>query len=418
MRGAANSSRSMSTSSTLSSASSNRNDSSSASYPHWHDMVAGAAAGLGARAITAPLDLIKIRRQLQPSSHNIDTTAKNAAAANKATSFLGGEWRIFHNLHSIAEKEGGVRSLFRGNVAASYLWMGYSVAQFWIYGYASEYLHQKYAYTETDQHNVKISGAISFASGAISGFCATSVTYPFDLCRTIFAARGVFPIAASNVTWSNHTTNLASANDQQYVQRRPPKTLQEFAHQMYKQKGFQGFYAGSAPGLLQIVPCMGINFALHDILMIMSGGSDSRVSGIAGMGAGVISKFLVYPLDTVKKRLQAQAFWGSSQVGGTIRKSTKYTSALSPNQSMYSNKKRVVTAVNRGLGKQHVDSVVYEGMLDCFAKIAKQEGMTAFYKGLIPSLLKSSVSTGASFWLFTLTKNILRSFHDTHHALR
>ena len=377
------------------------------SDPHWHDAIAGAASGLGARAITAPLDLLKIRRQLAPSTQ-------------QTTSFGGGEWKIFHHLHSIAEKEGGVRSLFRGNVAASYLWMGYSVAQFSLYGYTSEYLHEQYTTMHNgkhldDQNNMKISGAISFTSGAISGLCATVITYPFDLCRTIFAARGMV-ISASNVTWSNHTTELASSQ-QQYAERRPPKTVREFSKQMYQQKGFVGFYAGSLPGLLQIVPYMGINFALHDMLVMMSGSSDSRISGMAGMGAGVISKFLVYPLDTVKKRLQAQAFWGSSpssQVAGSVG-GTKYTT-LPKNPSMYSNKRRVIGAVNRGnlVGKKMQQGpIVYEGMIDCFKQIAKREGMAAFYKGLVPSLLKSSVSTGASFWLFTLTKNVLRSIHGS-----
>lgn len=391
----------------------------SPTYPHWHDIIAGAASGLGARALTAPLDLLKIRRQLQPSSAPATVAStKVAVAANTtpAASFADGEWKIFHNLHSIAEKEGGLRSLFRGNVAASYLWMGYSVAQFSLYGYATEYLHRRYPSlngNDADQSDVKISGAISFASGAASGFCATIITYPFDLCRTIFAARGLFPIAASNVTWSDHTTNLVdSMGQQQYVQRRPPRTVREFAHQMYRQKGFRGFYAGGAPGLLQIVPYMGINFALHDILVMLSGSADSRVSGVAGMAAGVVSKLLVYPLDTVKKRLQAQAFWGGSSPGGSaVRKGTKFNTALPKNP------KKLVGAVNnRGVMKQqHGGPVVYDGMVDCFRQIAKREGMTAFYKGLIPSLVKSSVSTGASFWLFTLTKNMLQSVHDSGH---
>ncbi|KAL9191296.1 hypothetical protein ACHAXT_001002 [Thalassiosira profunda] len=312
-----------------------------------------------------------------------------------------------------SQKEGGVRSLYRGNVAASYLWMGYSVAQFWMYGYASQYLHSVVGMP--DQNDVKISGAIGFASGAAAGLCATVVTYPFDFCRTIFAARGIFPVAAANVTWSDRTTDLASTSRQQYLQRHPPKTLHEFARHMYQQKGFQGFYSGAAPGLLQIVPYMGINFALHDALMALSGSHGSGVSGLAGMGAGVISKLLVYPLDTVKKRLQAQAFWGSNPADDG-RKSTKYSTALPKSRSMYSNRKKVVGAVNRGIAKKPGDPVVYEGMLDCFRQIARREGVAAFYKGLVPSLLKSSVSTGASFWLFTLTKNALQSIHDSRRS--
>ena len=75
------------------------------SYPNWHNIVAGAAAGAGARFFTAPLDLIKIRRQLvQPSS-------------SSASSFspLG----LFKSLSEIVRNEGGLSSLFRGNLAAT-----------------------------------------------------------------------------------------------------------------------------------------------------------------------------------------------------------------------------------------------------------------------------------------------------------
>ena len=259
----------------------------SKTYPQWHNIVAGAVAGLGARAITAPLDLLKIRRQLSPPPPS--STASNITK--------NGEWNIFQHLYSIAEKEGGVRSLFRGNVAASYLWMGYSVAQFSLYGYTSEYLHQIYNNStlnndkREDISDMKISGAISFTSGAISGLFATIITYPFDLCRTIFAARGLV-ISASNVTWSNHTTELAAltmSQQNQHIERRPPKTVRSFAKQMYKQKGLSGFYAGATPALLQIIPSMGLSFCLHDLLVLRLSdnyGSSSAISGVAGMVAG------------------------------------------------------------------------------------------------------------------------------------
>lgn len=396
----------------------------SRSYPRWHDIVAGAAAGLGARAITAPLDLLKIRRQLSPPSSS--TSAKHfhpiiASNNTKTTSFVGGELKLFDEISAIAKKEGGIRSLFRGNVAASYLWMGYSVSQFCIYGQTSDYLQTQFNSWQNkhpnQENNISISSAISFTSGAIAGVCATIVTYPFDLARTVFAARGILPIPASNVTWSKHTTELASLRHQHFIHRRPPRTIQEFAREMYERKGLRGFYAGSIPGLLQIIPYMGINFAVHDALMLLSGrGSDSSVSGSAGMGAGVISKLLVYPLDTVKKRLQAQAFWGSKPKAST---STNYKMAIPSNRRVLSSNTR---ALHKSNGPMKYNGgggpVLYDGMIDCFKQISKREGVAAFYKGLVPSLLKSSASTGASFWLFTLTRNTLRSIHDSDHTYR
>jgi solute carrier family 25 thiamine pyrophosphate transporter 19 len=398
------------------------------SYPHWHDIIAGAAAGLGARAITAPLDLLKIRRQLAPPSPSSSSSSSSprtkkihpilASYKIKKSSFIGGELKLFDDIFDIARKEGGVRSLFRGNVVASYLWMGYSVSQFWVYGQTSEYLQKQYnSWQDQDPNhinNLSTSGAISFTSGAIAGVCATLITYPFDLARTVFASRGIFPIPASNVTWSKHTTELAALRHQHFVHRRPPRTIQEFAREMYARKGLRGFYAGSVPGLLQIIPYMGINFAVHDALMLLSKrGSDSSVSGVAGMGAGVISKLLVYPWDTVKKRLQAQAFWAEPKTS-----STNYKMAIPTNRRGSSSNTR--TLHKNGPMKHNGGGgpVVYDGMVDCFRHIAKREGVAAFYKGLVPSLLKSSASTGVSFWLFTLTRNTLRSLHDSDHIYR
>jgi len=60
-----------------------------------------------------------------------------------------------------------------------------------------------------------------------------------------------------------------------------------------------------------------------------------------------------------------------------------------------------------------VVSVRYKGMVDCIVKIARDEGMPSFYKGLAPSVIKSMAATGFSFALFSTTKNFLESVHDS-----
>lgn len=76
-------------------------------YPSWHNVIAGAAAGAGARFFTAPLDLIKIRRQLvKPSSEGVLPTSFSP---------LG----LFHSMRDVVRNEGGFTSLFRGNLAAT-----------------------------------------------------------------------------------------------------------------------------------------------------------------------------------------------------------------------------------------------------------------------------------------------------------
>ncbi len=100
---------------------------------------------------------------------------------------------------------------------------------------------------------------------------------------------------------------------------------------------------------------------------------------------GGSSKFIVYPLDTVKKRLQAQAFntfWGTS--------AEKAGSAAS----------------------SVVSKAEYNSLVDCAMKIARDEGIGAFYRGLAPSVLKTMGATGLTFAIFTFTKNTLETTHD------
>ncbi len=95
------------------------------SYPKWHNFVAGAAAGAGARFFTAPLDLIKIRQQLvKPALKAGGSTGagvgasaaiNGAASATASFSPLG----LFQSLRDIVRNEGGLPSLFRGNLAAT-----------------------------------------------------------------------------------------------------------------------------------------------------------------------------------------------------------------------------------------------------------------------------------------------------------
>jgi solute carrier family 25 thiamine pyrophosphate transporter 19 len=296
-------------------------------YPQWHNIVAGAVAGAGSRLATAPLDLVRIRWQLE----------KTVTYPRPS---------LWTTLKTIAENEGGVRALFRGSVAATYLWVGYSIVQFATYARVRAFLE-----SEDNAENPHPT-LVSFLSGATAGLTATAATYPFDICRTIFAARGV----ASQPLASSTGTTVP-----------PPTSLYEFTFSVYHKRGIKAFYAGGSTAALQIIPYMGLNFAIYDRLTA----GDKRVtsSGIAGSISGGISKIIVYPMDTIKKRLQAQAVFGSS-------------------------------------GDR------YDGLLDCFTKMLRREGFSAFYRGIVPSVAKTTIATSLTFSLYRGTKNFLENKHD------
>jgi solute carrier family 25 (mitochondrial thiamine pyrophosphate transporter), member 19 len=323
-------------------------------YPAWHNAVAGGAAGAGSRMATAPLDLIRIRRQLTPRtlypSESITET-----------------WR------KIVLNEGGIAALFRGNVSAIYLWIGYAAVQFSLYSRTRVVLEQ-----QLDPQG-KYPTATSFLSGALAGTCATLATYPFDLCRTTFAARGIE--SASSLSLSPQPIPFSSLVEPTFPSAAPvtttnttispPKTMTGFSVQLYRQKGIRGFYVGAGPAVVQIIPYMGISFALYDRLTRNE--KSVKLSGFAGSISGFLSKLIVYPLDTTKRRLQIQAFYGEEEQ--LFRK--------------------------------------YSGLKDCALQIAKTEGVAGFYRGVVPSVLKTTISTGLAFALYRSSNNALQAIHDS-----
>jgi len=143
-------------------------------YPAWHNAVAGAAAGAGARILTHPLDLIRIRRQLAAYQQQQHSPSSSVTATRTL-------WQDFRH---VVEHEGGIRGLFRGNVAALNLWMSYTAVQFYAYGITKPYFQSVFGSEDPTQQTL-----VAFCSGASAGVAATLSTYPLDLCRTIFAAQ-------------------------------------------------------------------------------------------------------------------------------------------------------------------------------------------------------------------------------------
>lgn len=133
--------------------------------------LAGGFAGLTSRFVIAPLDVIKIRLQLQSRR---GTTYRSA----------------FHAGKTIVAQE-GLTALWKGNIPAELLYVSYSMVQFVTYREAHVLLERGGFPTKYR----------SFVAGASAGVCATLATYPLDLLRTRFAAQGtskVYPLLFHN----------------------------------------------------------------------------------------------------------------------------------------------------------------------------------------------------------------------------
>ncbi|KAL5459139.1 mitochondrial thiamine pyrophosphate transporter [Paraphaeosphaeria minitans] len=232
-------------------------------------VAAGAIAGVVSRFVIAPLDVIKIRLQLQVHSLS-DPPGTRGVQGPKYKGTLG-------TLGCIVREE-GLTGLWKGNVPAELMYLCYGGVQFSTYKYTSNLL-------ETLPSPYELPGsAVSFISGATAGACATTATYPLDLLRTRFAAQGTERVYSSLGASIRHIA---------------------------RHEGPTGFFRGLGAGVSQIVPYMGLFFASYEglkpvmansPLALPLGGSDA----FAGIMASVCAKTAVYPLDTTRKRLQVQ----------------------------------------------------------------------------------------------------------------
>jgi len=188
----------------------------------WQSAIAGGVAGLVSRFVISPLDVVKIRLQLQPERRTrlFERYAKSSSP----------KYRGMLDAAKVIVREEGVTALWKGNLAAEYLYLTYGAMQFATYNEYKRWLsHTPMKFSDT---------AISIFSGAMAGFSATLVTYPLDLIRTRFASQG---------------------------QTRIYSSLMQCISDIHRNEGILGFYRGLAPSLLQIVPYMGLMFGNYEL---------------------------------------------------------------------------------------------------------------------------------------------------------
>lgn len=235
-----------------------------------------------------------------------------------------------------------MQGLWKGNIPAELLYVTYGAVQFTTYRTTTQLLH------ELPPSRRLPSAAEAFVSGAAAGTVATTLTYPLDLLRTRFAAQGVDRV---------YSSLTASVRD------------------IVSHEGFRGFFQGLSAGIGQIVPYMGLFFALYESLRSPLGhlelpfGSGHAVAGVA---ASVAAKTAVFPLDTVRKRLQVQG----------------------PTRQRY----------------VHRNIPLYAGGIgNTLAAIIQKEGTRGLYRGLGVSLLKAAPASAVTMWTYERALNVIKT---------
>ncbi|TRY96762.1 hypothetical protein DNTS_014489 [Danionella cerebrum] len=177
----------------------------------WRHLVSGGAAGAVSRTCTAPLDRLKVLMQVHGSQGNMC---------------------IMSGLAQMI-KEGGMRSLWRGN--------GINIIKI-----APETALKFMAYEQikrlmgTSQETLGITER--FVAGSLAGVIAQSTIYPMEVLKT----------------------RLALRKTGQY------KGISDCAKQILKTEGMSAFYRGYVPNMLGIIPYAGIDLAIYEVLFCSS----------------------------------------------------------------------------------------------------------------------------------------------------
>ncbi|CAG8689605.1 20184_t:CDS:2 [Gigaspora margarita] len=313
--------------------------------------ICGGVAGAVSRLVASPLDVVKIRLQLQTGRPSFGFAATQLSQQKILDRKYNG---MLHAVSMIIREE-GIRGLWKGNLSAEYLYLSYGTVQFLTYqqmqilfSSIGDGRDDKLIFNKTLQ---------PFLSGAVCGATATVTTYPFDLLRTRFAAQGEKKIYSG---------------------------LTHAIKQIYNQEGIGGFYRGISASVLQIIPYMGLMFGSYEIskksfrLLEEKSFWFSNLRGaedfLSGAIAGMIGKTGIFPLDLLRRRLQLQ---GPSRSKYVIKNIPSYSN------SIYS----------------------------CIRQIIVDEGFLGLYKGLTPALLKAAPVSATTFFVYGQTKKLLEKLH-------
>lgn len=324
----------------------------------WEYWAAGASSGFVTRGLTQPLDVLKIRFQLQ---------LEPIRRTSQTSKYRG----MYHCVKTMVAEE-TFRSLWKGHVPAQVLSVLYASVQFSTFEWLTKYSSQHLQSGVTSEAGAASASLSSKQWSAPSGQTSAKLLQHF-ICGGLAAAAAVVVSHPADVV----RTRLSGQGE--------PKVYKSLAHavsQMLSREGPASFSKGLSANLMMSVPQAAIQFGIYSICnqvyVTIFGDADRfglRCSSSCGAVAGVCAKLAVYPFDVAKKRLQVMGFEDARRPFGATAQ--------------------------------------YSGLVHCLASIVRQEGMRGVYKGTGWALIKAGVTSGLYFASY---EACCRALHKYRHS--
>nr|XP_016846630.1 PREDICTED: calcium-binding mitochondrial carrier protein SCaMC-3 isoform X2 [Anolis carolinensis] len=222
----------------------------------WKQLIAGAMAGAVSRTGTAPLDRLKVFMQVHASKSN-------------NMNVLGGLQGMI--------REGGIRSLWRGNGINVLKIAPESAIKFMAYEQIKRAIRGQ-------QETLRVQER--FIAGSLAGATAQTIIYPMEVLKT----------------------RLTLRKTGQY------SGVADCARKVLQKEGVRAFYKGYLPNMLGIIPYAGIDLAVYETLKntwLQKYSKNTADPGVLVLlGCGTVSstcgQIASYPLALVRTRMQAQ----------------------------------------------------------------------------------------------------------------
>ncbi|KLU91923.1 calcium dependent mitochondrial carrier protein [Magnaporthiopsis poae ATCC 64411] len=150
-----------------------------------------------------------------------------------------------------------------------------------------------------------------FVAGAIAGGVSRTATAPLDRLKVYLLVNTKTSTSAA-ISAATHGHPLAAVKS-------ASKPITSAVASLYKSGGLRTFFAGNGLNVIKIMPETAIKFGSYEFakrtLARLEGHNDpnmidTRSKFVAGGVAGMVAQFSVYPLDTLKFRLQCETVPG------------------------------------------------------------------------------------------------------------
>ncbi|KAF3482222.1 uncharacterized protein GIQ15_04981 [Arthroderma uncinatum] len=318
------------------------------STPHVGYFLAGGMAGVVSRTATAPFDRLKVYLIAQTNTSSAKSAAVNAVKAGAPVKAVG--WMSWPIVEATKElwRAGGIRSLFAGNGLNVVKVMPESAIKFGAYEASKRFFANLEGHDDT-KNLLPIS---QFLSGGIGGMISQCCVYPLDTLK--------FRMQCETVQGGLHGNQL----------------IYSTASKMWQTNGLTGYFRGLPLGLLGMFPFAAIDLMTFEYLKSTLVARNARLAhchesdvqlnnfstGAIGAFSGALSASIVYPLNVLRTRLQAQ--------GTVLHKAT------------------------------------YTGIVDVTVRTVRSEGVYGLFRGLTPNLLKVVPSVSISYIVYENSKRL------------